>query len=502
MNNSISPPKELIEEYLGDIISRIKYVKLFCKHLKIKNFTSDNPIIFSDKVLSVCEFFGNILPVIHDLYKNKKSTTEQKRQCRNILFTINENIKELSSHIRFAQSAQTRFMPYSLIKPLEKEIAKIEPNISILFRPQWSYNYSCRTINKKDFFEYYNNLLTEIYISPNPIKLKTENESNKSNKSNNKFFVIAFPSIERKNILLHCLLGHELGHVLFSSKEVIDIEIYNKKASIEIIKKIPEDNPKNESNLPKERTKRKSRTFGYIYESLWKKGFEEIASDIIGTLLFGPSFLFAQFESIFQNKFPLDSLPKYENEYYPPWRTRLRYIYSLCDELKYFPIPDDIFQNNQTVIKRINKRIDSIKKNIDNRKDIDALFNNEEIEIAYTQIFSSIEDLKTKLIDILKDETFNPISFYKKVENLIYRIKNGITPNEIMNSQRVIEKVNLFEIITAGWFYKIGFKNNIKNLNKIEETYSITETNNRLILKAIEYSYITEKYHDFLKPEK
>lgn len=330
------------------------------------------------------------------------------------------------------------------------------------------------------------------------IKSKTEN---KSNKKNNKFFVIAFPSIERKNILLHCLLGHELGHVLFSTKDLIDIDKFNEKASIEISKKIPEGNSKNESNLTKAKTKQILGTFDYIYEKLWKIGFEEIISDIIGTLLFGPSFLFAQFESIFQNNFPLDNLPNYESKFYPPWRTRLRYIYNLCDELEYFPIPNGIFQNNQTVIKRINKRIDSIKKNIDNRKDIKALFNDEETKIAYKQIFSSIKDLKIHLIDILKDVTFDPINFYKKVENLNDRIKNGITPNEVMNSHGVIEKANLFEIITAGWFYKIGFNNNIRNLNKLKETYSLTETNNRLILKAIEYSYITEKCNDFLKLE-
>lgn len=49
MNNFISPPIELIDEYFNDIISRIKYIKLFCNNLKIKNFTSDIPITFSKK---------------------------------------------------------------------------------------------------------------------------------------------------------------------------------------------------------------------------------------------------------------------------------------------------------------------------------------------------------------------------------------------------------------------------------------------------------------------
>lgn len=493
MDNFISPQIELIEEYFNDIIARIKYIKLFCDNLKIKNFTSDTPITFSDKIFSVCEFFENILPSIYASYKSRKSTSEQKRQYRILLFTINENLKELSSHIRFAQSAQARFLPYSIVKPLENEITKIEPDVLILFRPQWSYDYSCRD----KFFEYYNNLLTKIYKSPSSEKYKTENKSSKENK---KLFVIAFPSIERKNILLHCLLGHELGHVLFSTKDLINLDRCNEIAAKEIRKKIPEDNLENESNLKK--TKRIKDSYDYIHDNLWMKGFEEIVSDIIGTLLFGPSFLFALFESIFQNNFPLDNLPDYKNKFYPPWRTRLRYIYNLCYELKFFPIPNNIFQNNQAVIKSINKRINSIKKNIDTQKDIKTLFSEEDIKIAYEQIFSSIENLKKHLIKIFKNITFDSNDFYNKVENLIYRIKNGITPNEIMNSQSVIENVNLFEIIAAGWFYKIGINNNIKNQNKVDETYSLMETNNRLILKAIEYSYITEKYHDFLKSEK
>lgn len=390
-------------------------------------------------------------------------------------------------------------MPYSLIKPLENELTKIEPNVLLLFRPQWSYDYTCR----EDLFENYNELLTETYELLTDTNKKTVSEKCETeNESNKKLFVIAFPSIERKNILLHCLLGHELGHVLFSTKELLNIDLFSNTAITEIRKKIPEDNLKNGEKLSKRKTKKIQKSINYMYLKLWMSGFEEIVSDLIGTLLFGPSFLFAQLESIFQNGFLLDDPPNYKNYYYPPWRTRLRYIYNLCNELKYFPIPDNIFQDNKPVREKINKRIDFIKNTINNSNDKKILFKKKKIKIAYEQIFLSIEDIKTHLIKNLKNISFKPKDFYNKIENMIDRINNDITPNEVMNIKGATKKVNLFEIIAAGWFYKIGFIDNIKNLNDVDEIYNLTEKNSRLILKAIEYSYITEKYNDFLNRRK
>jgi len=174
----------------------------------------------------------------------------------------------------------------------------------------------------------------------------------------------------------------------------------------------------------------------------------------------------------------------------------------LCNELKYFPIPDNIFQDNKPVRKKINKRIDFIKNTINNSNDKKILFKKKKIKIAYEQIFLSIEDIKTHLIKNLKNISFKPNDFYNKIENMIDRINNDITPNEVMNIKGATKKVNLFEIIAAGWFYKIGFIDNIKNLNDVDEIYNLTEKNSRLILKAIEYSYITEKYNDFLNRRK
>lgn len=491
---------KLIEEYYNDVVSHISYVKLFCKNLRIKNFTSNTPIIFSEKVLSVCEFLESILPTIYSFYKSGESDSEQKEAFKEILFTINEILKNLNGHIRFAQSAQTRFMPYSLIKSLENEITKIEPNVLILFRPQWSYDYTFRDIKGgKDFFGYYNNLIRSVYKSLSRKRIKIKNKSTKKKK---KLFVVAFPSIERKNILLHCLLGHELGHVLFSAKNFINIDNFYKKASIKIRNSIEEEDFQTKDNL--EKTKKINASFKYV-KAIWERGFEEIFSDIIGTLLFGPSFLFAEFESIFQSKFPLDNLPNRKNKFYPPWRTRLRYIYNLCNELKFFPMPEEeIFQKNQNVKDNINDRIKLIKEAVYSNKDEDYLLNNKDkgIGIAYTQIFSSIEDSKKHLIKVLENFTFNPNNFYKKVEDLCDRIDNKITPNEAMNSQSGAGEVNLFEIIAAGWFYKIGFGIKKQDKLSLDEINSLTEINNRLILKAIEYSYLTKRYNNFLNRSK
>lgn len=69
-------------------------------------------------------------------------------------------------------------------------------------RPDWNYSFDLADLGAS-----YDELVVEYadYVPRPPNLLEA---------LGGPFHIMNFPALERTNILLHCLLGHELGHVL------------------------------------------------------------------------------------------------------------------------------------------------------------------------------------------------------------------------------------------------------------------------------------------------
>lgn len=102
----------------------------------------------------------------------------------------------LLQHFDNAHTAQT---PRGLPQMLGALMAQLEPNATLVAWPQSSYNYTIRDL-----------------LAP----LKEMTESLLSKQSHQRVFgsvagplnFVSFPRIERDNVLLHAIFGHELGH--------------------------------------------------------------------------------------------------------------------------------------------------------------------------------------------------------------------------------------------------------------------------------------------------
>ena len=110
-------------------------------------------------------------------------------------------IRWLFEPLRYVDGAATSKVPWSLVQPLQTFSQKFVPNIKIIVRPKWRYNYSVLMAD-----------LIECLSKPLSCVLSKTEVDNCFAELKAKLHIISFPFIERKSILLHAAFAHEIGH--------------------------------------------------------------------------------------------------------------------------------------------------------------------------------------------------------------------------------------------------------------------------------------------------
>ena len=488
---SIHTP-ELIEDYVLEIISRTRVIKGRCENLLSKDFASEAPKNLANTIINICSYLEN---ATKSIYKSIDWKNVNKIESSLALLQATDSIvRDLGSHIRYVDGAQTQKLPWSFISPIEKYLKEFLPDIEIMFRPKWEYNYTIITTN---LYDYYLNTLSRYKIYASEKSLTDVLSPLKKS-----FYIVSFPTIERKNILLHCLLGHEIGHLV--AKEYFTLQPRNQKLLQSIRDKVATiiNNKYIEDKFPnvpplfipqlaqqtrQEEIKKATK--------IWQKGLEEILSDIIGSFLFGPAVLFSTLEIALQDLNGLDNLPDEGNNYYPPWRMRLRNIFEVINDLELFPLQKDKFQSER-IVNSVTQRFNLIKDIIGRESDKEVIESNDIVKIAYEEIEKDIIKAKEIYTDRLKDLVVRPFNLYKHLSHLIERIEYGIPLNAYEKSINEREPATIVEIINAAWFHKLSWEDHLfdEKGNFNEKICEKRDRMNRLTLKALEYSDIEREY--------
>src|SRR5271156_375698 len=222
-----------------------------------------------------------------------------------------ESLRTLASDLQYLESATSARVPASLIAPVQTLIDSIVPDARVLLCAQWIYNYTVF-----DIAAFYREMLSRL-IGPSQL--------NNIMGDATKFFVVAVPALEESNILLHSILGHEIGHEI--ATRYLDNE--DQVALMASIWARVGDLSwwySNISALPADvlvNTRRDA--FDKLLKAR-KRALEELISDQVAYTLFGPSALFAMQEIAATDN--LDALPEEQYDFYPPWRLRLRTLFT------------------------------------------------------------------------------------------------------------------------------------------------------------------------------
>src|SRR4030042_3209193 len=229
---------------------------------------------------------------------------------------------------------------------------------------------------------------------------------------------------------------------------------------------------------------------------LWQPNLTECPRNRgkIRTLLFGPAMIFSALEIAIQDN--LDNLPSTINNFYPPWRLRLREILKVIQNpsQKFIPLPNSIF--SERIIECVNNQFEIIKKIVEVEDDKTRIEDNPILKIAYREIYSHISDAKDIFHDQLKDSIVKSHDLYTKLPHLIKRIDLGIPPNAHEENIDEREPATLIEIINAVWFHKITWEDRVFDEKGVfnEDIIMKRDRMNRLTLKEIGRAHLEDDY--------
>jgi hypothetical protein len=366
--------------------------------------------------------------------------------------------KRIIPDLRYVQRAKTRNIPWSLVSNLDEMLKKeLGEEYLLLFRPQWQFNFSVFT----DDLVFYLKKVLLIFFPADKTKIDGKF-------SNEKIHIFSFPFLEKTNVLLNSVIGHEIGHFYHKRWEENEYpkikDEYNKK-----LKKYYEDITPDDFFIAYDNTEEGLKILSGMYR--------EIISDIYGYFLFGPSIIFSLYDfSIFETNL---TLPSEKNDYYPMTKYRIRIL------MKYLMEEDrgitELLSADKEFSGYLKKHIYRINQYLSMEDDL-RLFSAErsfEKKLFESSLDSIINDVKKSISSEYLD--------YGDIGRLFGKLEKGIPINELDNVP-----IDITKILFAGWIYFI--KINEKD-GKDEDEYVLNyQILMRLLLKSLHSSYVHKKY--------
>lgn len=354
--------------------------------------------------------------------------------------------------LRYVQRAQSQDIPWSLVPIVEKMIHELlGKNYIITIRPRWHWNY---TVSIEDLSKSLQKALHYFTLEKDLFK------------SDDNFFVISFPVLEKNNLLLHTIFSHEIGHFY---ENIYTENNLNKRRKKDIANEIAQ------KLLDKEYAKelQPNTEFQELILNTFLGMVREIIPDIVGYYLMGPSIIYSLFYFSLWNKD--DETPLDDNDHYPPLKYRIRVLYE-----NYFR--DDyngINKEEGLLYKYLSEFNEQLDEYLKIRNDININF------IPWREAYELFQNELPKIRSFVKDylNEHKYTLYNKKIDVLIRKIENSVPPNE-----QEMKPVELGDIFLAGWIQYFRMVNNGNDYIRKQNELS------KLLIKASQAIFIHTEY--------
>jgi hypothetical protein len=346
------------------------------------------------------------------------------------------------------EGAEIQNCPSTFIVPirrmLERQLKrKGKSNFDFIVKSSRVYNYMIWSLDSR---------IREVFLESGYANMVTKFPS--------PFFIIECPISEKRNLPIHCIFAHEVGHVWYQTS-LLQRDL-----------------------LPLVQTARDT-----IQQKLKKSSWvEELVADAVALCLFGPAFLFSSI--YFSGPFCSMSDP---SETHPPDGLRIEFMCMMLlsnyhqGGLGYRNYLDT--SNLNYLLEWQSYAIDSITTARFSRQDRAMV---SVMRRAFPHIMNGTKRLTAPYRYSGKD-------YVKDVPALCENIANGIPPNEIITDfQRgVIMNVRAESILNAGWSYLIsGDQRYAELLNCVDDKWKVTNRLFDLVSKGLEYSEMHSRWRN------
>jgi hypothetical protein len=386
-------------------------------------------------------------------------------------------LAELGSHLRYVESATSSRVPASFIEPIEALIAKVTPSSRVMLRVQWTFNYKVF-----DIAEYYRKMIDPL-VGIGSIDSYLEGLEH--------FYIVSVPSIENVNALLHCIVGHEFGHRVARSyldqedQEQLIRSIWERVGDLKWL-------PSVDSLPPIFQLPIRQEVFEFILQAR-RRALEEIISDFVGYFLFGPGAVFALAEVAATDIW--DALPSAQNDYYPPWRFRLREIVRVAsaDDLQASVIALDGGDPIASIRVATVKYLQQLDKVASVTTDLQAIDADERLKRAYQDIPELLKGIPGFISKHLDPVRYPLSEFSTSMSPLLSRLALGLPPDDVGSGNPDFRLA-----MNAGWLYRLA---RLPIPHDVGRSWEPTDDDvlNRLVLKGVESIQLSSEFRKWME---
>jgi hypothetical protein len=446
-------------------------VKTRFEELKSRDFPNSTPTEIIELIKAILELVDKGLP-------------NADEKLLPLIFSLLTTYQDLLGYLDNAHTEQT---PRGLVCILRQLLQQTSKDSTFFASPQAAYNYGIADVQPYIIGPLKNliasqDLLNLPKIATSPIRL------------------ILFPRAERDNILAHAVFGHEIGHIIAAEylaheATTATFQTSLKDAIDEAVTRTSVGPSGNRANNPLNTLASRVRIQSRLSE-IRKRAMEELISDYVGVLLFGPSALLASYEIFSLDDFDLPPVPR---EHYPPSRYRLRFMF---EALKQEGFVDAInilagtpgANGSILALKSAFDRVDMLAGGND---DTLALGNDPIIEVAYKWVADSLDLAKQGAQQKLPKQLIYPHALMTaEVPELIRRLALKVPPSEL----GIYPKTALpawQSALLAGWAFTLHGKHNSPT-GDVSFSMSDYDTVRKLVLRAIEGIDLQQEYAKYI----
>lgn len=422
-----------LQQLTDQAITRSLHFEEKLKELNSERFISKAPLSLISFLLRLNgEIRRNLIQLIKRIPPDSLDVLTYETFAKEIRF-YSITLAEIYPYILFIENSRSTITPPGISIAVENFAHElVNSDFTCLVCPSYLCNYFYLDLFSEELFK------SPKYSFPKEIFEKFPPY----------FFILAFPSIAKNDILTHCILGHELGHFIARAHNILDRAL-SKGLTLE------KDLPLSLRDL--------------------KRYFEEYVADIASVYLFGPAMLFAFVEFGTSVSDFVES-----SATHPPLFLRLKNALETLNEYKYL----DIFADSTHPIAKETKKV------LDGIRDLVAQYE-QCVDKKSKDVFLCLEKplrLARNLIKNINAPLVLDEEIFESVERLV---KKGVPPSSKL-SHGELKPVELGNILIMGWLYKIAFMH--RNKLKTDQYTRRLADLSRLIGKAVEQSEMLHLY--------
>ncbi len=337
----------------------------------------------------------------------------------------------------YVQKVDTSYIPVEILMVLRRLSRFLSPRVSLSLLPQWEYMYK---------FIGYPNLVTR-WLENFPAGISKI--AGQAEKLPEWLVFIAFPYVESKNVLLHILMVHEVGHlkdfvdgISSSALERTTVDSERLGALVRNIRETPIEKPQPPRGGPQavEPTQLTlDDLYGdVIYQQVYERvstivsnWVKEFVADLIAIRALGPAFFFALAEM----SATVGVLDKH-GDTHPSSKLRLKYLLAELQEMGFL---------SETAMPEIVERLAAWKQDLEEQN---LTPSESHQEIAFVTTATNFGVIREAVLNAPNLYTYRVEIFNRDVSSIVNHLSRGIPPSEKVDGGKKIP-LNLVSIINS-----------------------------------------------------